>query len=855
MNLKITFVLVILAAFLVLGEGGRRRRNRNCPRSDSESNGDHWCCDVKTENVTRWDFIWWPCDEIEAVQEENGGENPPDDQIEWSEHSRKRRSGDHGWWGDWCIVWVRYNVTIVYNDWKCCDGWSMDLYGYCSIADDGSTDIYCDNGGTPMDNAYCVCPDGFIGTHCETPVCTPACQNNGHCSARDGRPICVCPENFAGDYCETPVCDRPCQNGGLCVAEACETRCRCKAGYAGKYCEIVIKEGECPMANSFGTCQEACNTDTDCLGVNKCCSNGCGHECMKPINSSRCVYKNRTYNVGERMFKDDCTTCLCQGEGMTSDPSGFDCFTITCTVWRCPDGMVMKTTPGQCCGQCEAIECPNGCGEGKCKMVNGSPQCACPSNFQGESCQIPVCASSCLNGGTCMASGSNTYCACDPAYTGYRCEIKVESNEGLCPSVNESTEYCRDLPDCQFDSQCEGHQKCCYSECGLKCMTAVNQDVCILGGVTYRKGEFHQRSACESCQCMGQGQANDPSGFMCNKMMCAQIMCAPGYVYTVSKEVCCPFCEEGKTPDPTFTKCPEKITIEVNSYDSLVNLEKSLLPKLEAVDGLGQPLEISLSQRQLRHCACPHSQRNIHNIVASTAPDNLGRTATCAVAVRVKDVHPPRFTSCPTNIEVFTKEIVTWDRPKVGDNVGINSIEFFGSQRNNTFFLSGSFLLGYKARDYEGNVAVCQFTVSVWEEDSTDISMPHQMKKIQEDNAESKSLFIGIGAALGILIAIAVGVALFICCRRSAARAAPPKDTSHNQGYDNGIYAIYGTPPPDYDYPGKDKLPQYSVSEPPEYESVDPFPQKSQGVENPTYVSTIDVKFDLDNKINESLSE
>lgn len=73
-----------------------RRRNRNCPRSESESNGDHWCCDVKTKNVTQWDLIWWPCDEIEALQEENGGENPPDDQIAWSEHSRKRRSGDHG---------------------------------------------------------------------------------------------------------------------------------------------------------------------------------------------------------------------------------------------------------------------------------------------------------------------------------------------------------------------------------------------------------------------------------------------------------------------------------------------------------------------------------------------------------------------------------------------------------------------------------------------------------------------------------------------------------------------------------------------------------------------------------------
>lgn len=41
------------------------------------------------------------------------------------------------------------------------------------------------------------------------------------------------------------------------------------------------------------------------------------------------------------------------------------------------------------------------------------------------SCHVitAVCASSCLNGGSCVAHGSNTYCACDPAYTGYRCEI------------------------------------------------------------------------------------------------------------------------------------------------------------------------------------------------------------------------------------------------------------------------------------------------------------------------------------------------------------------------------------------------------------------------------------------------
>lgn len=32
---------------------------------------------------------------------------------------------------------------------------------------DDSTPMYCENGGSVMDNSYCVCQAGFIGTHCE----------------------------------------------------------------------------------------------------------------------------------------------------------------------------------------------------------------------------------------------------------------------------------------------------------------------------------------------------------------------------------------------------------------------------------------------------------------------------------------------------------------------------------------------------------------------------------------------------------------------------------------------------------------------------------------------------------------
>ena len=32
-----------------------------------------------------------------------------------------------------------------------------------------------------------------------------------------------------------------------------------------------------------GTCTEECQNDQDCHGEGKCCSNGCGHVCMTPI--------------------------------------------------------------------------------------------------------------------------------------------------------------------------------------------------------------------------------------------------------------------------------------------------------------------------------------------------------------------------------------------------------------------------------------------------------------------------------------------------------------------------------------------------------------------------------------------
>uniref|UniRef100_A0A8C2EGJ2 WAP domain-containing protein n=1 Tax=Cyprinus carpio TaxID=7962 RepID=A0A8C2EGJ2_CYPCA len=42
------------------------------------------------------------------------------------------------------------------------------------------------------------------------------------------------------------------------------------------------KPGVCPKIQILGVCEELCSQDGDCLNDEKCCSNGCGHQCMAP---------------------------------------------------------------------------------------------------------------------------------------------------------------------------------------------------------------------------------------------------------------------------------------------------------------------------------------------------------------------------------------------------------------------------------------------------------------------------------------------------------------------------------------------------------------------------------------------
>ncbi|ELK07556.1 Anosmin-1 [Pteropus alecto] len=49
---------------------------------------------------------------------------------------------------------------------------------------------------------------------------------------------------------------------------------------------LSVRQGDCPAperASGFAAaCVESCDVDSECSGVKKCCSNGCGHTCQVP---------------------------------------------------------------------------------------------------------------------------------------------------------------------------------------------------------------------------------------------------------------------------------------------------------------------------------------------------------------------------------------------------------------------------------------------------------------------------------------------------------------------------------------------------------------------------------------------
>ncbi|XP_033484350.1 WAP four-disulfide core domain protein 3 isoform X2 [Epinephelus lanceolatus] len=75
----------------------------------------------------------------------------------------------------------------------------------------------------------------------------------------------------------------------------------------------TAKPGACPRRKwGSGPCAEFCSNDSDCPSNEKCCHNGCGHECIVPytVKRGRCALPQGTPMCAEYCYHDG----QCPGE-------------------------------------------------------------------------------------------------------------------------------------------------------------------------------------------------------------------------------------------------------------------------------------------------------------------------------------------------------------------------------------------------------------------------------------------------------------------------------------------------------------------------------------------------------------
>ncbi|XP_052088699.1 kielin/chordin-like protein isoform X17 [Mytilus californianus] len=846
---RILIILVILSVSFLLAESHwwrhrKRPRHGHCPSRDDEN---HECCDweIKTYQQT----IKY-CRKCKVT---------PTNSSDICYYRARRHRYKQG-----CVVSFKYNVTEATCTPKCCEGWTRDEYGQCSIETDANTqEIVCENGGSPADD-YCYCPDGFSGKHCESAVCTPHCLNNGICSGRDGEAICICPDGkYTGKQCETPVCDPACQNGGSCIDGIYRPMCSCPPGYEGESCEKEVKDGDCPAPSGSGICAEMCKTDSECPNEQKCCRNGCyAHQCMAPA-ATTCTYQGEQYPVGHRLQNNSCTTCVCKDPNSKNQ---WECVSISCPRLQC---YKTKMIPNLCCPVCD-------------DMPTTTTTTPAPTTTTATRIPTTTLPSTCKENGTHYPMGAtitrNNYCE--------RCTcIYTASTNG---ELYNTTRWQCMVTDCFWDSSCSNMTRipgqCCPictdkppDECGPICKmyckngfqtdergcplcicksttstlapTTPKSSTCSFNGTQYQHRSTVKQTDCKTCVC--QYQYGGYLNWSCSIeacVYCANPRMIPGQ--------CCPMCN-GTTPRPTtvrptlppntgpsFKHCPSNTLIINTHREKFINIRRSV--NLTVVDNSGTRYTIRYSKEIIEAIPCSCG-KNIHIITAqSDPPDQYGRFASCHITVHVVDNHPPIYSSCPADIAAFEDEIISWDKPKATDNIGIKSEKIISDYENDSKFPEGTHVVMYVSVDHEGNVGVCRFLVAIYKRGSSDPTMPSELKKENRDNSKMNITLSVIGLLVGVVLLIAV-VLWALYCRRMKKRRNEQTTGSESNAYNNEIYATTPTPktpPPSYGKAGGMKLPPEYITgddKPPMYEELDVKVFSKKGIHNPVYDTSVDL--------------
>ncbi|KAJ9582850.1 hypothetical protein L9F63_022809 [Diploptera punctata] len=333
---------------------------------------------------------------------------------------------------------------------------------------------------TQCDRGECWCVDSFgteiPGTKTRGPTACEALREELGCLDLTCRLGCDYGFQLDRDTrCPLCECRNPCDGVTCSVGESCQM---VEVNCEGEYCPPVPaclpnKPGQCPylVPVGNGSCDYECRSDLNCNGSEKCCSNGCGTQCIAPVMLTACqhrraILEHKAHETGipaSQMYLPQCREEDGSFEPVQCHPKSRQCWCVDNKGDELPGTRAPPDVQPSCAGNipsnCPAFRCAP-CPYGYQMDLSGCPTCTCKDLCaeiscyeEGEACRlvevsctdqpcppVPMCLprreNPCLTGHPLLEPGSTDMVQCgpngSPCPSSHKCHLSPFGEYAVC---------------------------------------------------------------------------------------------------------------------------------------------------------------------------------------------------------------------------------------------------------------------------------------------------------------------------------------------------------------------------------------------------------------------------------------
>ncbi|XP_063231610.1 balbiani ring protein 3-like [Bacillus rossius redtenbacheri] len=332
--------------------------------------------------------------------------------------------------------------------------------------------------------------------------------------------------------CRGPCEGVACPDGGECLV----VEVNCEEGYCPPVPACLPKKiGQCPylIPVTSGSCDYECKSDINCNGTAKCCSNGCGTQCVEPVVMTACqhqrtILQHRAHEMGTpagRLYIPQCRESDGGYEPVQCHPRSRQCWCVdekgeeVSGTRAPPDVQPSCHAPSEC----PLYKCSTNCQHGYKMDARGCRTCECrdpceemPCRGEGEACRlvevacvdrpcppVPLCLprrdNPCPGGHPLLRPGSGDAVRCGPAQdscpSSHKCHLSPLGEFAVC---------CPKPRDVCFEPRDEG--PCNASTTRWFFNTEKNKcDMFVFGGCAGNQNNFESEQICNTvCPVLSQ---------------------------------------------------------------------------------------------------------------------------------------------------------------------------------------------------------------------------------------------------------------------------------------------------------------------------------------------------------------